>query len=66
MLVLTRRVDEAIVIRGDIMRVTVLAVHGTQVRLGIQAPDTVSIDREEIRERKLQRAVLPPLIRNGA
>jgi carbon storage regulator len=65
MLVLTRRVDEAIVIRGDIV-VTVLAVHGSQVRLGIQAPDTVQIDREEIRDRKLRRTALPPVIRNGA
>lgn len=47
MLVLTRRVNERIVIGGDIT-VTVLEVRGDQVRLGIDAPREVEVLREEI------------------
>jgi carbon storage regulator len=50
-LVLTRRCGETIVI-GGVVRVTVLGVHGNQVRLGIAAPKEVSVDRLEIAERK--------------
>jgi len=51
MLVLTRRIGEEIVIQGDI-RVTVVAVKGDKVRLGIEAPDSVRIDRQEVHERR--------------
>jgi carbon storage regulator len=51
MLVLTRRVGEVIVIDNDI-RVTVVAVRGERVRLGITAPDLVQVDREEVHERR--------------
>jgi carbon storage regulator len=47
MLVLTRRIGEEIVIAGDI-RVTVLAVTGKAVRLGITAPSSVRVLREEL------------------
>jgi carbon storage regulator len=47
MLVLTRRLNETIVIEGGI-RVTVLAIKGDKVRLGIEAPDDVRVDRAEI------------------
>ena len=47
MLVLTRKVGEEIVINDNI-RVTVLAIRGNQVRIGIQAPADVSIFREEL------------------
>lgn len=47
MLVLSRRQSESIRIGNDIT-VTVLAVRGNQVRLGILAPEDVSIHREEI------------------
>lgn len=50
MLVLSRRIDESIQI-GDDITVTILDVTGTQVRIGIRAPDDVSIHREEIYER---------------
>ena len=49
MLVLTRRTDESLVIRGDII-VTVLAVDGDKVKLGIQAPANVTILRQELCE----------------
>jgi carbon storage regulator len=48
MLVLTRRVDERIMI-GDSITVTVLEVRGDSVRLGIDAPRDVEIVREELR-----------------
>ena len=47
MLVLSRRQSESIRI-GNNITVTVLAVRGNQVRLGIHAPEDVSIHREEI------------------
>lgn len=47
MLILTRRTSETLVI-GDIINITVLAVKGNQVRLGINAPKDVSVHREEI------------------
>lgn len=50
MLVLTRKLNETIVINGDI-RVTVVAIRGNQARLGIEAPDSVGIVREELRDR---------------
>lgn len=51
MLILTRRVGETICIGNDIT-VTVLGVQGMQVRLGVNAPKTVAVDREEIAKRK--------------
>ena len=50
MLVLTRRINERIVIGDDIV-VTVLEVHGEQVRLGIDAPRSVKVFREEVLQR---------------
>ena len=50
MLILTRRVGETVRI-GDDVTVTVLSVKGTQVRIGIDAPKTVVVHREEIFER---------------
>jgi len=50
MLILTRRVGETVMI-GDEVTVTVLGVKGGQVRLGINAPKSVAVHREEIYER---------------
>jgi carbon storage regulator len=51
MLVLTRRSGESIVIGGNI-QVTVLSVKGDRVRLGIVAPQSVSVDRQEVYDRR--------------
>lgn len=51
MLILTRRAGETLRI-GDDVEVTVMAVNGAQVRIGIKAPRDVVVDREEIAERK--------------
>jgi carbon storage regulator len=47
MLILTRKIGEAIAIGEDI-KVTVLGIQGKQVKLGISAPDKVQVYREEI------------------
>jgi carbon storage regulator len=53
MLILTRRVGEKLVI-GENVTVTVLGVKGNQVRIGIDAPRDVMVNREEIYQRILK------------
>lgn len=76
MLVLTRKLNESIVI-GDNIEVAVLAVEGDQVKLGISAPREITVHRREVYEQikraneeaarsstvdlSLVRRVLPPL-----
>jgi carbon storage regulator len=50
MLVLTRKLSETIVIDGNIS-ITVVGLRGNQVRLGITAPKSLGIYREELCER---------------
>jgi carbon storage regulator len=50
MLILTRRVGETLMIGNDVT-VTVVAVNGNQVRIGVNAPKDVQVHREEIYER---------------
>jgi len=49
MLVLTRKINEKIVISTDIV-VTVLSIDRDQVKLGIEAPKDISVHREEVFE----------------
>jgi len=49
-LILTRKLGESITIDNDI-KITVLGIYGKQVKLGILAPDRVSVHREEIFKR---------------
>ena len=53
MLVLTRNVGEKIIIDGNI-QITVVAVKGNKVRIGIEAPDHVRVDRQEIHDRRAE------------
>jgi carbon storage regulator len=60
MLILTRRVGESLKV-GEHVTVTVLGIKGNQVRVGIAAPKTVAVHREEIFERiKLEQATEAP------
>ena len=47
MLVLTRRANQSIMIGDDIV-ITVLDVRGDQIRIGIKAPRSVAVHREEV------------------
>ncbi|HVK13197.1 MAG TPA: carbon storage regulator [Gemmataceae bacterium] len=58
MLVLSRQPNEAIVIH-DTVRITVVAVKGDRVRLGIEAPRDVPVDRAEVHTRKIQFVDVP-------
>jgi carbon storage regulator len=49
MLILTRRIGETLMI--DDIPVTVLAIKGNQVRLGVTAPKDIPVHREEIYQR---------------
>ena len=61
MLVLTRRLDQSLIIGKDIV-VTVVSIRGDKVRLGVSAPSEVRVDRTEIREAK-DRGEEPPMRR---
>lgn len=51
MLILTRRPKERLRI-GESIVITVLRLRGNQVRIGIEAPRHIAVDREEIHARK--------------
>jgi carbon storage regulator len=66
MLILTRRPLESIRI-GPGVRITVLGFKGNQVRIGIEAPPDVPVDREEVWQRKKDElAVLMPALHQKA
>lgn len=50
MLILTRRVGEALMV-GHEVKLTVLGVKGNQVRIGVNAPKHIAVHREEIYDR---------------
>jgi len=52
MLILTRRLEERIYIGDDIV-ITMLDIEGNRVKLGFDAPKSVNILREEVRNQKL-------------
>lgn len=47
MLILTRRIRETMMI-GDDVNITILGIKGNQVRLGINAPPSTAVHREEV------------------
>jgi carbon storage regulator len=50
MLILTRKSGETITI-GDNIQIRVLGIKGGQVRIGIDAPREISVNREEVHAR---------------
>lgn len=50
MLILTRRIGEQLCI-GDDIKVVVLDVKGNQVRIGVQAPRSIAVHRQEVADR---------------
>ena len=65
MLVLSRKENETIVIDGNI-RVTIIHCGRGKVKLGIQAPDHVSIMRAELEQRDERVTGFPNYDRAGA
>ena len=65
MLVLSRKVNESIVLDGNI-RLVVLGIRGNQIRLGVEAPERVGIVREElvvhVRGNAEERVAPPPIM----
>jgi carbon storage regulator len=49
MLVLTRKNGEGICV-GDDITIYIVSIQGSKVKIGIDAPQNVKIDREEVRE----------------
>jgi carbon storage regulator len=64
MLVLTRKDGQRIWI-GEAVRLTVVAARNGQVRLAFEAPEGVTIDREEVRKRRQQLLHKTPHTDNG-
>lgn len=58
MLVLTRKPGEQIVI-GNTIRITVVSVGHGRVKIGVVAPPNVSIDRQEVYDRKQHEITSP-------
>ena len=56
MLILSRRPNESLRIGGNVV-ITVIGFSGNQIRLGITAPPSVVIDREEVHQRKMAERV---------
>jgi carbon storage regulator len=53
MLVLSRKIGDEIIIDGRI-RVRITAVKGDRVRIGIEAPPDVAVDRMEVHRRRME------------
>jgi len=59
MLVLSRKIDEQIVINDNVV-ITIIEIRGDKVRLGIDAPKEIPVDRREVYERKRRDTGRPP------
>jgi carbon storage regulator len=64
MLVLTRKAGETIVIDGDI-KLTVVQIAPGRVKIGVEAPSHVRIDRAEVAARKEADAAEPTAVGSG-
>ena len=65
MLILTRRIGEKIILGDGEVEFVILAVKGNHVRVGINAPPTVSVHREEIFKRIKAEISSCPIKTNG-
>lgn len=59
MLILTRRIGESICI-GDDVTVRILGVSGNQIRIGVDAPKSVEVHRDEIYDKIQEEKGRPP------
>lgn len=59
MLVLSRKLNESIIINGNI-RVTIVGIRGNHARIGIEAPGSIPIIREELQDRADPGALVGP------
>lgn len=64
MLILTRNVSETIVINEDV-RVTIMSARGGQIKVGIEAPEGIPVDREEIHLKKMAERSLAGITANA-
>jgi carbon storage regulator len=62
MLILTRRINEALIIRNDIT-VTVLGIEGSQVKIGIEAPIDIDVHREEVYQKIMNEDVIIDVVK---
>ena len=61
MLVLSRKLGERIVVPNCEVTITVVAIEGNTVRLGVEAPATIAIHREELWRRICAQANAAPV-----
>ena len=66
MLILTRKLDESIIIGDNKVKLKILSVKGRQVRIGIEADKDISVHREEIYNKIKEQGVEIKRIRHGA
>jgi len=52
MLVLTRKKNESLSIAEGLIRVTIVEVRGSKVRIGIDAPKDINVKRSEIEDKE--------------
>ena len=50
MLIITRRINEILIINNDI-KIKILGIKGKQIRIGIDAPKEITVNREEIQQK---------------
>lgn len=59
MLVLSRKLNESIVVDGNI-KITIVGIRGNHVRVGIEAPGSIPIIRSELQDRNVASALCSP------
>jgi carbon storage regulator len=66
--VLTRKIGESILI-GDDIEIKLMGIEGRSVRVGVQAPRSIEVDRSEVRDQKIENGEygvsIPDIIRKN-